>query len=158
TLKDQGRVSAGNNTYVTYPSVDINAAGQIGMTYMKSGNDNASDFLSMWVTGRNASDPAGTMQTPVIVPAGTGQANYHDFTAGGRAGDLSGINVDPVDGSFWAANEFANTQGTANWGTAVANFTISNPLGSADVAVTASGPSSVTAGTNATYTITITNN
>src|SRR5258707_10098385 len=62
------------------------------------------------------------------------------------------------DGSFWAANEFANTEATANWGTAIANFTISNPLPSTDMAVTASGPSSITAGANATYTITITNN
>jgi uncharacterized repeat protein (TIGR01451 family) len=158
TLKDQGRVGAGNNTYITYPSIDINSSGQIGLTYMKSGNDTSTDYLSMYVTGRNASDAAGTMEASVLVPAGTGRANYKDFSSGGRAGDLSGINVDPSDGSFWAANEFANTEALANWGTAVANFTISNPLPSTDVAVTASGPSSVTAGTNATYTITITNN
>jgi uncharacterized repeat protein (TIGR01451 family) len=157
TLKDQGRVSAGANTYLTYPSIDINSSGQIGMTYMKSGTDTSTDYLSMYVTGRNSSDAAGTMEAPVVVPAGTGQANYSDFSTGGRAGDLSGINVDPADGSFWAANEFANTEATANWGTAVANFTLSNPLPSTDMAVTATGPSSVTAGTNATYTVTITN-
>ena len=128
------------------------------MTYMKSGNDTSTDYMSMYVTGRNPGDAAGTMQAPVVVPAGTGQANYKDFASGGRAGDLSGINVDPVDGSFWTANEFANTEATANWGTAVANFTISNPLPSADMAVTATGPTSPPAGTNATYTITITNN
>jgi uncharacterized repeat protein (TIGR01451 family) len=158
TLKQQGRVSAGNHTYITYPSIDINAAGQIGMTYMKSGTDNSTDYLSMYVTGRNPGDAAGTMQTPVPVPAGAGKANYHDFSGGGRAGDLSGINVDPVDGSFWAANEFANTESTANWGTAVANFTVANPLPSVDLAVSVSGPSSVTAGGSATYTITIANN
>lgn len=158
TLKDQGRVSAGNHTYLTYPSIEINSTGQIGMTYMKSGTDTSTDYLSMVVTGRNTTDPAGTMEASVVVPAGTGKANYHDFSSGGRAGDLSGINVDPSDGSFWAANEFANTEATANWGTAVANFTISSSLPSTDMAVTASGPSSVTAGTIATYTITITNN
>ena len=158
TLADQGRVSAGNNTYVYFPGIDVNSSGQIGMTYMRSGNDTSSDFMSMYVTGRNSGDAIGTMEASVLVPAGHGQANYKDFTTGGRAGDLSGINVDPSDGSFWAANEFANTEATANWGTAVANFTIGNPLPSTDMAVTASGPSSVTAGTNATYTITITNN
>jgi uncharacterized repeat protein (TIGR01451 family) len=158
TLKDQGRVSAGNNTYLTYPSIDINSSGQIGMTYMKSGTDTSTDYMSMYVTGRNSNDPAGTMEASVIVPAGTGKANYHDFSGSGRAGDLSGINVDPSDGSFWAANEFANTEATANWGTAVANFTLSNPLPATDMAVTASGPSLVTAGTNATYTLTLTNN
>jgi uncharacterized repeat protein (TIGR01451 family) len=159
TLKDQGRVSAGNNTYLTYPSIDINAAGQIGLTYMRSGTDTSTDYLSMYVAGRDPSDAAGTMEASVLVPAGTGQANYKDFSSGGRAGDLSGINVDPSDHStFWAANEFANTEATANWGTAIAKFTISSPLTPADMAVTATGPSSVTAGTNATYTITITNN
>jgi uncharacterized repeat protein (TIGR01451 family) len=158
TMADQGRVSAGNNTYLYYPAIDINSSGQIGMTYMRSGTDSSTDYMSMWLTGRTSSDAAGTMETPVLVPAGMGQANYRDFTAGGRAGDLSGISVDPSDGSFWAANEFANTEATANWGTAVANFSVGTTLGPADLAVTNSGPSSVTAGTNATYMITLTNN
>jgi uncharacterized repeat protein (TIGR01451 family) len=158
TLADQGRVSGGAHTYLVYPAIDINASSQIGLTYMKSGTDSTTDYMSMNVTGRIPGDAPGTMETPVVVPAGTGQANYTDFASGHRAGDLSGINIDPSDGSFWAANEFANTEPTANWGTAVANFTISNPLPSTDMAVTATGPSSVTAGTNATYTITITNN
>src|SRR5438105_12077473 len=112
----------------------------------------------MYVTGRNPSDSAGIMEASVLVPAGTGKANYHDFSSGGRAGDLSGINVDPSDGSFWAVNEFANTQATANWGTAVANFLPSQPANSADVAVSMTGPSSVVAGTDATYVITVSNN
>lgn len=158
TLSQQGRVSAGANTYVYFPAIDINPSSQIGVSYMRSGTDTASDFMSMWVTGRASTDPAGSMQTPVIVPAGTGQTNYHDFTSGGRAGDLSGINVDPVDGSFWAANEFANTQATANWGTAIANFKPGGTTNTADLAVTKTGPSLVTAGTNATYIITLHNN
>ena len=157
-LAQQGRVGAGNNTYVTYPGIDINPSGAIGMSYIKSGTDTSTDYMSRLVTGRVASDAAGTMQTPVKVPNGTGLANYTDFASPHRAGDLSGINVDPADGSFWAVNEFANSQATANWGTAVANFLPSLPANSADMAVTVSGPSSVTAGTTATYTITVTNN
>ena len=158
TLPQQGRVGAGANTYVVYPGIDINPTGQIGMSYMRSGTDASNDYLSMWVAARTPTDAAGTMEASVLVPAGAGQANYTDFTSGHRAGDLSGINVDPVDGTFWAANEFANTQATANWGTAIANFAPSAPANSADMAVTASGPSSVVAGTNATYTITLANN
>ncbi len=157
-LSQQGRAGGGNNTYAYYPGIDINSAGQIGMSYMRSGTDTASDFMSMWVTGRTAADAAGTMEAPVVVPAGTGQANYKDFSSGGRAGDLSGINLDPVDGTFWAANEFANTEATANWGTAIANFSLGSAASTADLAVAVSGPSSVTAGTNATYTITLKNN
>lgn len=159
TLAQQGRINAGPNTYVVYPAIDINSSGQIGMTYMKAGTDTSTDYMSMWVTGRNPADASGTMQTAVKVPAGSGVANYDDFTSAGRAGDLSGINVDPVDGTFWAVNEFANTQATANWGTAIANFSPNAPPPtSADLSVVKTGPSSVTAGTNASYIITLTNN
>lgn len=161
TLKDQGRVGGANSTYAFFPSIDINASGQIGLTYMKSGNDTTTDYMSMYVTGRIPTDPAGTVETPVLVPAGTGLANYKDFSSGGRAGDLSGLNLDPTDGSFWAANEFANTEATANWGTAVAHFTLASALPTTDVAVAVTGPSSLnvsSGATNATYTITVTNN
>src|SRR5207249_3579653 len=114
-LLDQGRVGAGDNTFVAYPAVDINSVGTIGMTFLRAGTDATTDFMSMWVTGRTASDPPGTMETAMEVPSGIGQAIY----IGSREGDLSGINVDS-DGSFWAANEFANTETAnnfANWGT-----------------------------------------
>jgi uncharacterized repeat protein (TIGR01451 family) len=163
TLKDQGRVGSGSNTYSFYPAIDINANGQIGLTYMKSGNDSSSDYMSMYVTGRLPSDAAGTMETPVLVPAGTGVANYADFSGSGRAGDLGGISIDPSDGSFWAANEFANTEPNANWGTAIANFSLASPLPPADLAVsfTATPPSSIDVTNQAqtvTYTISFTNN
>ncbi len=115
TLSQQGRIDSGNKTYVMYPGIDINLAGEIGMSYMKAGNDTTTDYMSMFVTGRLPTDAIGTMQTAVLVPNATGIKAYTDFAAGHRAGDLSGINIDPVDGSFWAANEFANSQTSANW-------------------------------------------
>jgi hypothetical protein len=121
TLSQQGDVSAGNNTYLTYPAIDINPSGDIGMTFLRSGTDSPTDFMSMYVTGRSMTDPVGTMRTPTLVQAG--QAIYTDF-AGGRAGDLSAINIDPNDGTFWVANEFANTEAGANWGTFIANFSL----------------------------------
>src|SRR4029078_521677 len=46
TLAQQGPGSAGANTYLVFPGIDINAFGQIGMSYMKSGTDTSTDFLS----------------------------------------------------------------------------------------------------------------
>ncbi len=160
TLQQQGRVSAGNNTYLTYPGIDINLSSAIGMSFVRSGTDTSTDYMSMWVTGRVAGDPLGTMQTAVVVPSATGQANYTDFatSSGHRAGDLSGINVDPVNGSFWAVNEYANTQTTANWGTGIVNFRPSSPAPAADLAVSVTGPATVAAGANASYSITLSNN
>ena len=93
-LQDQGDVSGGEDTYIMYPAIDINPAGDIGMTYMQSGMDSDTDFLSMYVTGRKPADPAGTMQAPVVAQGG--QQVYQDFGPllgfSQRAGDLSGIN------------------------------------------------------------------
>jgi hypothetical protein len=121
-LAQQGRISSGANTYITYPGIDINPSGQIGMTYMQSGNDTASDFMSMFVTLRAPTDPVGTMETAMPVPAGVGAGINFD----GRSGDLSGINIDPVDGTFWATNEYTDVFN--NWGLAVANFTLNTNL------------------------------
>jgi len=121
-LKDQGRVGSGPNTYTIYPGIDINAVGQIGISYMKSGTNSSTDYLSMYITERDPLDTAGTMRTPALVPSGTGQATYK----GQRAGDLSGISIDPINGSFWAANEFANNEDVDNWGTAVAHFSVTS--------------------------------
>src|SRR5262249_33735665 len=122
-LSDQGRVDAGPNTYLVYPAIDINSSGTIGMTYTRSGTA-VDDFMSAYLTGRTPSDPTGTMEAPVVVPAGTGTVND---TLDGREGDLSGINLDPSDGSFWAAAEYATFSsqfGQGSWGTAIANFTV----------------------------------
>jgi hypothetical protein len=130
TLADEGDVSAGNNTYLTYPAIDINANGQIGLSYMESGL--RGPFLSVYATGRLPGDPAGTMETPVLVQAGA--TNYHDYLPGvgrpARAGDFSGISVD-TDGTFWIASEFADTEPLANWGTTIGHFTLSRPAGAA---------------------------
>jgi uncharacterized repeat protein (TIGR01451 family) len=153
-LSDQGDVSAGNNTYLTYPAIDINTSGTIGMTYMFSGTG-AGQYMSTYVTGRVSTDPVGTMETPQLVQGGA--QNYADFTGSGRAGDLAAINVDS-DGTFWAANEYATAASSNNWGTAIAHFTVGSvSTTSADLAVTLTGPGSVTAGNTYTYTITLTN-
>src|SRR5262249_8130244 len=129
----------------------INAKGDIGLVYQRSGTDSSTDYMSMYMTGRLASDAAGTMQTPVIVPSGTGTTNNTD----GREGDLTGINVDstPVtvtpaptqsapegaapsfslgsfadmEGDFWAAGEFSTTGGA--FGTAVGHIASLTPKG-----------------------------
>jgi hypothetical protein len=172
TLKDQGNVSAGNNTYIAYPSIGINANGYIGMTYLESGTG-TNQYLSMYVTGRAPGDAAGTMQTPVLVKAGVS----NDKT--GREGDLTGINVDttpltvtpppnqtsaegasiPIslgsfadtEGDFFAADEYAAAGG--QYGTAVGEFSlqIKGPWsidvkwgdGTADTMVNTSTPGSI---------------
>jgi uncharacterized repeat protein (TIGR01451 family) len=153
-LYQSGEINPGAGVFTYFPSAAIDPAGDIGMTYLES---SANEDLSMYVTGKGLT--ASAMQPGVLVVGGN-SADTSPDTSPHRAGDYSGTVVDinsagAATNSFWSANEYANG---GVWGTALDNFSIAGPTASADMAVTASGPSSVTAGTNVTYTITITNN
>lgn len=113
SLMQSGEIDRGDGVFTDYPAIDISPTGNLGLTYIES---SATEFMSMYVTGRTPADPPGTMQRPVLVQAG--QANY----SGSREGDYSGIGIDPTDGSFWAATEFSNTVGFRNWATWIAHF------------------------------------
>src|SRR5207302_1157929 len=88
----------------------------LGVTFMES---SAGESMSMYVAGRNGADAAGTMETPVRVTPFSSSEHY----TGTRAGDYGGLSVDPVDGSFWAANEYKPAG--VFWGTWVTNFNVS---------------------------------
>src|SRR5262249_22899545 len=90
---------AGARTH--YPSIEINPSGHLGMTFMES---SATEYMSMYVTAQTAPNPDATLQGTLAPPvlAQGGQAHYNAFDGSPyRAGDFSGISVDPVDGSFW---------------------------------------------------------
>jgi len=141
TLVQSGEINPGSGVATFFPSIDIDTAGDFGMTYMESSR---SEFVSMYVTGRTPNDPAGTMETGVKTSAGT--TNY----TGSRAGDFSGTSVDPSTGtSFWGANEFINNSSGASWATGVANFSVT----SIDH-LSVSAPSTAAAG--AAFSITVT--
>jgi hypothetical protein len=136
----------GIDTY--FPSIEIAPNGDIGMTFMQS---SASQFMSMYVTGQASDDPPGHMRAPILAKAGLGTYRAFDCFAGGlfisdcRAGDFSGISVDPnFSNMFCAANEYATSSkgrnGLNNWGTWIACFSI----GVHDLAVTSiTAPASV---------------
>jgi Ca2+-binding RTX toxin-like protein len=114
-----GRIGFGPNTYTVDPAININSTGEIGLGFMESdtvggaANGATGGFLSTFVTARKPTDAAGTMQPIVLVPAGTGSGIIT-----GRIGDFSGMNVDPVNGTFWHVNEFGGGGPTD-----IANFT-----------------------------------
>jgi hypothetical protein len=133
------------NAYAFDPGIDLAPNGDIGITYLETGPN---EFLSAYITGRSAGDPANTLQTPRLLKAG--EAIYrsifdmapHLITVNGNlaisldpplgypVGQFGGIAVDPSNGSFWAANEYATAtssglQSLANWGTWIGNFALS---------------------------------
>ena len=117
SLHQQGSIDQGAGVDTYFPSIAIAPDGSLGMTFSESSN---TENMSMYVTGRKATDPLGSMQTPILVKAGTGFLN-----AFGRAGDYSATTVDPTDGSFWATNEWADgSLGSPNWSTWIDHFNV----------------------------------
>jgi hypothetical protein len=118
SLIQSGNAPAGVNGAATFtPSVSINTAGSIGMTFSESAK---SEFWSMYVTERKASDASGTMEAAVKVASGVAR------TPDSRIGDFSATTVDPADGlTFWSINQY---QGSDFWDTHIASFSIAGAV------------------------------
>ena len=160
SLIQEGIINPGAGIYTYYPSIDIAPTGDIGMTFMQS---SSAEFMSMYVTARNSAVAAGQMRTPVLVRAGQRTYRAFDcfvnsvFVDDCRAGDYSGVSIDPnFSNVFCAANEYATSKKSNNWGTWISCFAI----GLHDLAVTAITAPSTLRGTgviNAALTVTIQN-
>jgi hypothetical protein len=143
TLIQTGTIGLGSGANSYFPSIAIGTSDVLGMTYMES---SPTEYMSMYVAGRLASDPLGTMETTSLA-AQAGQAPYTGLTSAEtspyRAGDFSGTTVDPSDGTFWSANEYATSSASPNWGTAISHFSLTNPFLPITVSASAS-PNPVT--------------
>jgi hypothetical protein len=144
-LHQEGEINQGPSVDTFFPSIDIDPSGNLGMTFSESSPTAPSGYYSMYVTGRLATDALGTMRTPVLVKQG------EDFYAGFRAGDYSFVSIDPVDGSFWAANEYARTPSTSYWGTWIGNFNVT-ATGTPSILSLSASPAPVIQGNNLTLT------
>jgi hypothetical protein len=160
TLTQQGTINPGVGIHTYYPSIEIAPNGDVGMTFMQS---SSTEFMSMYVTGQNSANLPGEMRTPILAKAGLRTYRAFDCAIGTffvddcRAGDYSGISVDPnFSNMFCAANEYATSRNSDNWGTWVACFAI----GIHDLAVTRiAAPTSIkgTGPVSAAVTVTIQN-
>jgi hypothetical protein len=114
-LIQSGEINQGPGVNTYFSAIAVADNGDLGLTFMES---SATEFVSMYITGRQASDPPGTMQTPLAVFPG--ETRY----GGTRGGDYSAVTVDPVDGTFWAANMYKPSM--SFWGTGIANFALTD--------------------------------
>jgi len=87
SLLQQGDINLGPGIATSYPSIAINSADTIAMTFLENG---AGQATSMYITGRVATDPANIMETPVLVRAGLPPAGTMI-----RGGDYSATEYDP---------------------------------------------------------------
>src|SRR5262249_8143756 len=120
SLVQSGTIDQGPGVNTYFPTIEINYEYDLGLTFIES---SSSEYMSIYMTVQSyTAFGSGTMQTPVVTHAGISR-----YTSS-RAGDYSGISLDPADGyTFWAANEY---KGNQSWNTGVAGFGVS-PEGSA---------------------------
>lgn len=127
TFADGGRIedpaaTSASGSWYTYPSISVNSNNDVVVGFSKL---DGTGYASAGYAFRYGTDPAGTMNDPVIYKAGE---DYYEKTFGGsrnRWGDYSHTMVDPWDdASFWTIQEYAKlralpTVGSSNakWGT-----------------------------------------
>jgi hypothetical protein len=133
SLHQQGTINPNPSTTDNYlPTIAIAPGGSLGLTYSQSG---ANEHLSMYVATRRAQDQLGSMQTPRLVKGSNANLNGTNS----RVGDYSFVAVDPVDGTFWAVNEYArNDISNPNWGTWIQQFRPVSGLRVMDVVISKS--------------------
>jgi len=134
-------------------SIAMDGSGNMALGYSVSSN---STRPSIRYTGREASDPLGTMQSENTIITGTGSQ-----TGGlSRWGDYSAMDIDPVDDcTFWFTTEYLKSNGSFNWSTRIASFKFPGcgvaPTPDFDIAVVPSSVN-VTQGSSANATVTLT--
>jgi len=98
------------NTYLFYPALSLSQ----GKLVLVFGESSTTIFPSLLVTGRLPTDPANTLQSAVLVRAGT----TDDEST--RYGDYFGAATDPAGGSVWVTGEYRVDETFQNWSTAIA--------------------------------------
>jgi hypothetical protein len=116
TIHQQGTYSPDAN-HRWMGSIAMDGAGNIALGYSVS---NTSLFPSIRYTGRLSTDPLGTLpQGEATIIAGGGSQTH----TASRWGDYSSMSIDPVDDcTFWYAQEYLQTTGSAPWRTRIASF------------------------------------
>jgi hypothetical protein len=150
TVFQQGTF-APDATFRWMGSIAMDKVGNIGLGYSASSSTIRPQIR---VTGRLAGDAAGTMtqgETTIVTSGGSQTGTLH------RWGDYSSMVVDPVDGcTFWYAQEYIPANGTFNWKTRLASFTLPGcaNTGGNDFSISVSPTSgTVTAGGSTTATV-----
>ena len=134
TVTQFGRVyDATTPNFYIYPSIRANAAGDALLSY---GLSSTSTYASAVYSFHASTDAVNTMQNFYSYKAGVGAYDVTQSFGGNRWGDYFGTAVDPVDNSFWAFGQWANSPsgGSGVFGTQIAHVGASVVVHSAPVA------------------------
>ncbi len=151
--KNQDFDFATTGGYYFYPAI-TSFHGQLAVSF---GTSSLSVFPSALVTGRAASDPLNTLQTPITVRSGSAP----DTST--RYGDYFGAATDPTPtaaSTFWLEAEYRKDSTFQNWNTVISQvgaFSLPGPFDFAITVSPASGSIGQGAGTTATVTVSLVN-
>ncbi len=154
----QAGLIASNSNFRFLPDIAANSCGDAAVGYTKS---STSIYPSVFMTGREAGDAAGTMQAEVLIKAG--EVNYTSFDGSpARWGDYTGMTIDPDGQTFWYLGEYSenSTNPNAKWGTFIsaASFAACSGVTGADVRIAKSDDvDPVAPGGTLVYTVEVTN-
>jgi uncharacterized repeat protein (TIGR01451 family) len=119
-IVQSGIIDGGSGVHHFFPSIAVNANDDMAIGFSRS---SASLFVEGVYTGRESTDPAGTVGTIQVCKAGE-DSYVKDFGFGEvRWGDYSATVVDPTDDTtFWTLQEYAETDvgitpNNDRWGT-----------------------------------------
>ena len=142
---------AGGDRWMGSIAMDQDGNMMMGYSIVNAG---AGVYPSIAVVGREAGDPASTLQAEATAFAGTG-SQTGTLT---RWGDYSTIQVDPSDDrTFWYIGQYLAASGTFNWRSRIVSYKFPQPPATLSIDdVTLSEGNSGT--TNAQFTITRSHN
>ena len=109
---------APDSAYRWMGSIAQDKAGNIAVGYSVS---SGTTRPAIRFASRAASDPAGQLGDEVSIVEGAGS----QLRSLSRWGDYSAMTIDPLDDcTFWYTNEYLKADGTFNWSTKIASFTL----------------------------------
>lgn len=150
-----GRIDSGTSGRMyAYPSIAANQNNDIVVGFSRFSTN---EYPSAAYAYREDTDEFNSLREPIIIFKAGNAPYYRPNSSGNNLwGDWSATMVDPLnDTDFWTIQEYAEfPQGTTNrWGTWWARISPPNDL----VGTLTDSPDPVVAGSNLTYTITVTN-
>ena len=105
----QSSVLADAAVHYFTPALIVDDADNMAMLV---GRSSTVEGLSLYYTGRLASDPAGSLRTPALLKAGADSLSVEED----RVGDYHGAAFDVEDGSAWIVGQFASAPAeTTSW-------------------------------------------
>ena len=124
TVVDAG-VYSSSGEYRQFPDLAVNHCDDMAVGYTKS---SSSMFPSVYVTGRESTDAAGTLQAEVLLKAGEISYTSFETSAPRRWGDYTEMTIDPNGTTFWYLGEYSKNTGTTQgrWGTYIGSYSFSN--------------------------------